>query len=379
MNKSGIRELNKVFSKTNPKIDKLRTFYIDSDKNIVSKLNAWITSLDEQEMFKYLEVLKTCLTGKFGANLFNVSYSAKDSMGENNIQYKKLFNFSRDGINDDEKVVEFVDCVINSYENAGRYLIVLGHGVYDVPKKGTDKISLNESEDIYRFVIGAVCPVELVREGLCYNVDNQGFEIFMKDWAVKNPESGFLFPAFNDRQEDVYEALFYTKNPEVIHTEFVENVMGTHIGKTNVEYKTLYNELIEESLDIHCNYQNVNLIRYYLTENDEGAEHASDDYLIDKQTILNAMESAEIDEEYQNKFSELFDEKMREDELKEIPRYAVVDTEKVEIESDDFKLVIDEESSKLFNTRVIDGKEYLLIPVTNNIRMNGIALRQNVK
>ena len=379
MNKQGIRELNKVFSKTNPKIDKLRTFYIDSDKNIVSELDAWITSLDEQEMFKYLEVFKTCLTGKFGANLFNVSYSAKDSMGENNLQYKKLFGFSRDGINDNEKVAEFVNCVIKNYENAGRYLIVLGHGVYDVPKRGTDKALLDESEDVYRFVIGAICPVELVREGLCYNVDNQGFEIFMKDWAVKNPESGFLFPAFNDRQEDVYEALFYTKNPEVIHIEFVENVLGTHIGKTNVEYKTLYNELIEESLDVNCNYQNVNLIRDHLTENAKNAEYDSTAYVIDKQTILDAMESAEINEECQNKFSELFDEKMKDDDFKEIPGHAVIDTNKVEIESDDFKLTINQDSSELFNTRVIDGKEYLLIPVTNNIRLNGIALRQNVK
>ena len=47
-------------------------------------------------------------------------------------------------------------------------------------------------------------------------------------------------------------------------------------------------------------------------------------------------------------------------------------------ESDDFKLTIDQESSDMFRTQVIDGREYLLLPITNNFKLNGITLRQSM-
>ena len=379
MDKRGIRELNKVFSKTSPRIDKLRTFYIDSDKNIISELNEWIQSLDEQEMFKYLEILKATLTGKFGTNLFNVTYSPKDGVNDNNPQYSMLLDLRHENLFSNEDVVKpFVESIVRNYECAGRYLIVLGHGVYDIPRKTTDNMKLDESEDVYRFFITAICPVELAKEGLCYNQDSDGFEIFMKDWSVKNPETGFLFPAFNDRQEDVFGALFFTKSSDCVHQEFVEAIMGTHLGKTNTEYKSIYNSLIEESLDMHCDYNSVNAIRDALTENVKLAENRMESYKLNKASILTAMDSADISEEAKEKFSELYDKAMEEDELKEIPSDAVINTSKVEVESDDFKLTIDQESSDMFRTQVIDGREYLLLPITNNFKLNGITLRQSM-
>jgi hypothetical protein len=53
-------------------------------------------------------------------------------------------------------------------------------GKYDIPRKGTDHISQWESEEVYPFLICAVCPVDA-------------------EYEPQGVESGFLFPAYKNR------------------------------------------------------------------------------------------------------------------------------------------------------------------------------------
>lgn len=67
------------------------------------------------------------------------------------------------------------------------------YGNYDVPVKGKDKASQWESEEVYRFLICAVCPVS-------------------GDYEAGKPECGFLFPAFNNRSTDLDGVCLYDAN-----------------------------------------------------------------------------------------------------------------------------------------------------------------------
>ena len=70
------------------------------------------------------------------------------------------------------------------YQAYGEYAVFLFYGSYDVPLKANDKESLWESEEVYQFIICAVCPVS-------------------GDYMAGKPECGFLFPAFKDRSSDI--------------------------------------------------------------------------------------------------------------------------------------------------------------------------------
>ena len=71
------------------------------------------------------------------------------------------------------------------YQAEGTYAIYFFYGSYDVPLKASDKESLWESEEVYQFIICAVCPVS-------------------GDYEPGEPECGFLFPAFRDRSSDIH-------------------------------------------------------------------------------------------------------------------------------------------------------------------------------
>ncbi len=85
------------------------------------------------------------------------------------------------------------------YRAEGDFAFFLFYGSYDVPLKGKDKTFQKESEEVYTFLIGAICPVE-------------------GDYEPGKPVSGFLFPAFTDRSsdEDAIE-IYQSSGDDILH------------------------------------------------------------------------------------------------------------------------------------------------------------------
>lgn len=89
------------------------------------------------------------------------------------------------GLKNDAMLDVFYEEFGQKYRADGSYAIYFFHGSYDVPLKANDKESLWESEEVYQFLICAVCPVS-------------------GDYEPGKPECGFLFPAFKDRSSDIH-------------------------------------------------------------------------------------------------------------------------------------------------------------------------------
>ena len=57
----------------------------------------------------------------------------------------------------------------------------------------------------------------------------------------------------------------------------------------------------------------------------------------------------------------------------------LIDTSKLEVKSPSMKISVKADMSDMLKTRVIDGMEYLLIPVTDELEVNGIRILQSEK
>ena len=57
----------------------------------------------------------------------------------------------------------------------------------------------------------------------------------------------------------------------------------------------------------------------------------------------------------------------------------LVDTSKVEVKSPSMKISVKADMAGMLRTRVIDGLEYLLIPVSDELEVNGIRILQTQK
>ena len=65
------------------------------------------------------------------------------------------------------------------------------------------------------------------KPALSYYVQENQFHNLSPDWVVAPPELGFLFPAFDERSTNLYNALYYNKNVEDVHEDFIAAVFAT--------------------------------------------------------------------------------------------------------------------------------------------------------
>ena len=246
MNKRDVAELKKRLKKEDCTITKLCGCYVDGYKNEVTKLKETFLNLNEDEFYKYLEIAKKVLSGKIGNNVLNLTFpKAEENLGG---RQQFLIGLKASALKNDDLLDRFYELVINTYDYVGNYLILIFHDAYDVMTKTSDNLKLDESEEVYEYLLCAICPVNLSKPGLGYLEEENRIGVRLRDWVVAPPETGFVFPAFSDRSTDIHSILYYTKNPTETHQEFMEGGLGCDILKTTAERKETFHSIIKSSL-----------------------------------------------------------------------------------------------------------------------------------
>ena len=196
MIKKEISELKRLFTPSNCAISRICGCYVDGEKDKKTRIKEAFLSLPEEDMFKYFEIFRKCLSGSFGKNLLNLDFPL-DSEKEGGTQ-EFLLQLRNSQLKDDELLNTFYDRIIETYEYTGNYLILVIHGIYDIPGKTSDGLDMDDaSEEVYNHILCCVCPVELSKPGLSYHELDNTFGNRVRDWVVGMPDLGFLFPAFN--------------------------------------------------------------------------------------------------------------------------------------------------------------------------------------
>lgn len=65
------------------------------------------------------------------------------------------------------------------------------------------------------------------------------------------PELGFVFPAFDDRSANIYDALFYSQKSGELHQEFIDAVFHIDPPMSAAEQKEAFQTALSEALEIH--------------------------------------------------------------------------------------------------------------------------------
>mgnify|MGYP003157063144 FL=1 len=213
MIKQELTELKKLLTPNNCSITRICGCYVDGEKNKKTELKQAFLALPEEEMFKYFEIFRKTLSGTIGKNLLNLDFplTSEEYGGTQDF----LLRLKDSKLKDDVLLDMYYDKIIESYEYVGNYLILVIHDVYDVPGRTRDGIDMEDaSDEIYEYILTCICPVALSKPGLSYHAEENTFHNRIRDWVVGMPETGFLFPAFNDRSSDIHSLLYYSKNAE---------------------------------------------------------------------------------------------------------------------------------------------------------------------
>ena len=102
-------------------------------------------------------------------------------------------------------------------------------------------------EEVYEYVLCAICPVSLSEPGLRYFEEENKIKARIRDWVVEAPTNGFVFPAFINRSSDVNSIMYYTKNAKDTHPELMENALGCSSKQTATIQKETFQSIIKDS------------------------------------------------------------------------------------------------------------------------------------
>ena len=295
MDKKGVAELKRRFTKENCTFTRLCGCYVDAGKNKVVDLSETFLNLEDEEFYKYLEIARKTLSGTIGNNLLELNFPLDEEAAGGRQQF--LLGLRESKLKNPELLERFYDMVIESYDYAGNYLILLFHDAYDVMTKTTDNNALDESEEVFEYLLCAICPVQLSKPGLGYREDENRIGPRIRDWVVSVPDSGFLFPAFTDRSSDIHSLMFYTKDTKAPHAEFMELGLGCGARRTATEQKMTFHSIVKQAYGDDVEKSGEVLMEIQQNLNDlveEKAELEEDPVILTPELLTNVMEESGV-------------------------------------------------------------------------------------
>lgn len=412
MNKKEVLELKKRFTKNGCTFTKLCGCYVDSEKNIILRLSETFLNLAEEEFHKYLELAKKTLSGSLGNHLLEFHFPMEEEFSGGKQQF--LMGLRESQLKNDDLLERLYEQIMEHYNFTGNYLILLFYDTYDVMKKTTDQNELDESEEVFSYLLCTICPVTLSKPALGYYAKENRIGARIRDWIVGMPEIGFLFPTFTDRSSDIHSVLYYSKNPKETHHEFIKGLFGCQPIATATEQKEIFQNIFQETLGAEKATDNLYFLEFQQNLNqmledqlpEKERENADSPVLTPDsvQSILKEIDvpeefSKQIEDSYTEEFAQalpkveyLIDNKaltIQEQKQKEMDllqqvevltqqieeQQIQIETAKTEAaaslnlertESETIILKTTPEKAQQITTQVMNGQKYLIIPIAED-------------
>lgn len=372
MNKKEVAEIKKRFTKTKCSFTRLCGCYVDAEKQKRLTLKEAFLSLPEEEMFKYIDIFRKTLSGSIGKTMLNMEFPMEQETKEDGTQ-RFLMKLLESKLTDNDLLNEFYDKIISVYNYPENYFIILTHDAYDIPKITSDGVeNFDASEYVYDYILCCICPVKLTKPGLCYNAETNHIQDRIRDWVVEAPQSGFLFPAFNDRNMDIHNLLYYSKKSDELDAVITEEVLGCQLPLPAKSQKETFNNILEESLGLDCDYEVVKTIHENLNQMLAETSEEPEPLALAKEDMSHLLMKSGVEEKEIETFETRFDETVGEDQC--LIAANISSPKKFEIATPDVKVTVNPQRTDLVETKIIDGVPYLMIEINDLVEVNGIQV-----
>ena len=373
MNRKEIAEIRRRFSLDKNAISCVRGCYVNEKREIVATFSRPLISFPQEEAEKYLAIFKRTLAGIPGRNLIDVEFRPDQVMdGE---AHGLLMGLKNTALTVDRGVETLCRRIIDALELEGNYLILMMHDAYDVPFRHTDENKVDViSEEVFNYILVSVCPVKLTKPALSYFADDNAFHSLEQEWVVAAPELGFMFPTFDDRATNIYSALYYTRDADNLHGEFIDAVFNADAPMPAEEQRETFQAILEDALDEDLSLDVVQAVHDTLRERLEAndKDKAAEPLEIGPREVVSLLESAGVPEEKLQAFEEKYDAQFGEAVF--LPARNVVEPKKFEVRTPDVVVQVNPQRSDLLETRVIDGVKYILIRAEEGVEVNGVNI-----
>ena len=180
--------------------------YTDGDGAIDDTFNVNFLNLKPSEKKTNLELAKTIPFARTNDQLVGYIFP-EQAMGKGSF-FQLLLGILSCGLKNDLLMEVLYEQIAKHYSKREETAIYVYHGSYDIKTKAADHEYLDDSEDVYDFLIATVSPI-------------------LFDYEPDVPEFGFLFPAFYERGIARNAVNIFHKRPDRPETELLRTILGS--------------------------------------------------------------------------------------------------------------------------------------------------------
>ena len=373
MNEREIGEIRRRIRRDRSNMTAIYGCYVNANNEIISSFRQSVAMMPENEAEKYFGVMKRALSGTIGKNLIDINFQT--SQVSNSAEHKFLMELRQTGLQNDELRMELYRKIMESVKFDEGYVILVGCDSYDVPfKSKDDEVQVDASEETYTYLLCAVCPVKQSKPGLRYMAEAKEFHDSGVSQVICAPEVGFLFPAFDNRSTNIYNALLYSHNVKADNQAFSDALFHVQLPKPAFEQKKDFEALLTNALDKECNLDVVQTVHDQICQciDMHKESRTPEPLLISKEQVKTALRSCGVSEEHVAKFSVDYDEAFGFDA--ELHPKNIINNRQFEVNTPDVSIKVNPARSDLIETRVIGGVKYIMICADENVEVNGVSI-----
>lgn len=368
MNKREIAEIKRTLRNNSGCLKKIVAYFVTADKRNIPLKTTSVNLMTNEELEHYTSIFKGVLSGREGSKLHSLELrnEAEKSGGPQDF----LLSIRDSELSDSDLLEKYIQIIMDNYITDDSYFILFLHGCYDIPMKTKNDESSGESEEIYNFVIGCICPAKLSKTGLSYNISEQEIKDLDAKYIVPAPSFGFLFPAFNDRSTDIHSILIYSKKLSVSQEAMFSQVLGCNFPLSEEDHVDAFSRLSDTAFGGSCSFTdatNVQMSLYDMLRFHEEGKNP-EPLTVDGHELADVFEEnyATNMDSFNTEYNQLLGDTR-------LPVENLV-SDKTNIKTESFNISIPTENLHLISLREIDGIKYLVLkPNDNQIEINGVS------
>ena len=373
MNDKEIGEIRRHLRRDRSNITAIHGCYVNENKEIITRFRQSTGLMPENESDKYFALLRRTLSGSIGKNLIDITFQTSQVAGSP--EHQLLMDLRKTQLKDEALLDTFFKKIIDTLVVEGNYLILLGCDSYDVPfKSKDDSFQRDQSEETYTYLLCTICPVKQTKANLHYVPEEKLFHDGAMNQMVSAPAVGFLFPAFDNRSTNIYNALYYTHDTKSSQDALIEALFNTPVPKPAAEQKKSFEALLTTSLGEECSLDVVQTVHDQLCQRIELHKEAKvpEPLMISKEDVKEVLTFCGVSEEHVAKFSVDYDQVFGFEA--DLHPKNVIDNKHFEIKTPDVVIKVDPARSDLIETRIIGGVKYLMICADEDVEVNGVSI-----
>ncbi len=374
MNQKEVGELRRRLRPGKNNFSHVYGCYVSPLKEIIAEVDQPLSLLNEDDVESCLALLRKALSGGLGRNLVDVAFSTRQVAESEEL--KRLLALRDAKLKDAAARREFYETVIQNLElGEDSYLILLAQESYDVPfRTRNDEVLDDSSDTVYSYLLCAVCPMREGKPGLGYVPNENAFHVKTAGRLASPPEVGFLWPAFDDRAPNLYNALYYVRKPELLHGELISGVFGTEPPLSAPEQREAFETALTDALGAECSMELVQAVHEQLRERIELHKESKDPepLTVTARDVGGMLRECGIEEERVSAFQDYCGQRLGQEAA--VDPANLIDSRRFQIKAGEITITVKPELSGQVESRLLEGRTYLLIPAGDGVEVNGLPV-----